>query len=342
MANRVPNANSQVFSPTYAERVWLGEMIPLEKQGLPGGHFLSINEMKDLTIHLFEEANRQNLDVFTELLAPDFVSYGGAGFQDLHGPEAFRQLYLQFLAAIPDLQFRVDGLIAEGNICAVRGTLGGMHQGNFMGFAPPTGRRLSWTGTALLRFNAQGLIDARWQEWDGLTVMQQMGVIPTPPGGDTRLPDPVPPHVVGGRHTSPSQNKAMVRRFLDEVWNKGNLAVADEIFHPQATSPSAPQLPPGPEAVKILATMFRQAMPDYHIEIIELLADGDQVLVWFTQSGTQQGELMGIPASGKKATWGEIGILRFAGGQVVESWYNVDMLGLMQQLGVGGGVSVGA
>jgi predicted ester cyclase len=66
-----------------------------------------------------------------------------------------------------------------------------------------------------------------------------------------------------------------------------------------------------------------------------LLADGQYILGRFTQSGTQTGELMGIPPTGKKATWGEIGILRFAGGQVVESFYNVDMLGLMQQLGVG-------
>ena len=95
-------------------------------------------------------------------------------------------------------------------------------------------------------------------------------------------------------------------------------------------------LPKGPAAVKILTTMFRTAMPDYHMDIIDLLADGDYVLARFTQSGTQTGELMGMPATGKKATWGEMGILRFAGGQVVESWYNVDMLGMFQQLGVGG------
>ena len=129
----------------------------------------------------------------------------------------------------------------------------------------------------------------------------------------------------------------MVRRFIEEVWNRGNLDVADEIFHPEASSPSAPMLPRGPEAVRMLAGMFRSAMPDYHMEILDLLADGDRVLARFTQSGTHSGgDLMGIPASGKQATWGEMGILRFAGGQVVESWYNVDMLGMLQQLGVGG------
>lgn len=325
-----------------AHDVWNGIALPVESQSIPRGRPLSINEMKAATVYLFDEANRQNLGVFEELFSEDFVSYGGAGFQDLYGAAAFRNLYEQFLAAMPDLTFRVDNIIAEGNMLGVRGTLSGTHKDNFMGFAPPTGKFVSWTGTAILRFNNQGLIDERLQEWDGLQVMQQMGVIPTPPGGNGSLPEPVPPHVVGGRYTSPLENKALVRRFLDEVWNKGNLAVADEIFHPKATSPSAPQLPTGAEGVKILTTMFRNAMPDYHLEIIDLLADGQQVLVRFTQTGTQQGELMGIPASGKKATWGEIGILRFAGGQVVESWYNVDMLGMMQQLGVGSDVSAGA
>ena len=65
--------------------------------------------------------------------------------------------------------------------------------------------------------------------------------------------------------------------------------------------------------MKVIAGMFRNAMPDYSTRIIELLADGDYVLVYFSQTGTQTGELMGIPATGKKATWGEIGILRFAG-----------------------------
>ncbi len=147
---------------------------------------------------------------------------------------------------------------------------------------------------------------------------------------------PVPPYVSGKRQTSPAENKAITRRFFEEVWDKGNLAFADEVFHPQATSPSAPTLPKGGEGVKLIAGMFRNAMPDYSTRIIDLLADGDYVLVYFSQTGTQTGELMGIPATGKKATWGEIGILRFAGGLVVESWYNVDMLGLMQQLGVAG------
>jgi predicted ester cyclase len=129
------------------------------------------------------------------------------------------------------------------------------------------------------------------------------------------------------------QNKAIMRRMIEEVWNKGNLLVADELFAPEHTSPSAPDLPPGPESVKMLAGMFRGAMPDYHMTIDLLMADEEKVVARFIQSGTHIGApLMGIQPSGRKATWTEIGVLRIKNGKVVESWYEVDMLSMMQQL----------
>ncbi len=129
------------------------------------------------------------------------------------------------------------------------------------------------------------------------------------------------------------QNKKIMRRMIDEVWNQGNLATADELFAADHTSPSAPQLPPGPEGVKILARMFREAMPDYHMNIDLLVADEDRVTGRFTQSGTHSGaDLLGIKASGKKATWTEIGVLKIKDNKIVQSWYEVDMLSMLQQL----------
>jgi predicted ester cyclase len=129
------------------------------------------------------------------------------------------------------------------------------------------------------------------------------------------------------------QNKQIMRRMIDEVWNQGNLATADELFAVDHTSPSAPQLPPGSDGVKMLVKMFREAMPDYHMDIDLMMADDKQVVARFTQSGTHSGgDLMGMKASGRKATWTEIGILRIKDSKIVESWYEVDTLSLIQQL----------
>lgn len=129
------------------------------------------------------------------------------------------------------------------------------------------------------------------------------------------------------------QNKTIMRRMIEEVWNQGKMETADELFAPEHTSPSAPDLPPGPESVKMLAGMFRAAMPDYHMVIDIVLADEEKVAARFTQSGTHTGaDLMGMSPSGRKATWTEIGWLRIVNGKIVESWYEVDMLSMINQL----------
>ncbi len=132
---------------------------------------------------------------------------------------------------------------------------------------------------------------------------------------------------------SSDQNKQIMRRMIEEVWNQGNLPSADELFAPTHTSPSAPTLPPGSDGVKMMVKMFREAMPDYHMNIDMMVADDVQVSARFTQSGTHSGgDLMGMKASGRKATWTEIGVLRIENGKIVESWYEVDMLSMIQQL----------
>lgn len=132
---------------------------------------------------------------------------------------------------------------------------------------------------------------------------------------------------------SVEQNKQIMRRMIEEVWNKGNLLVAEELFAPEHTSPSAPDLPPGPESVKMLVTMFRSAMPDYHMVIDMIMADEEKVVARFVQSGTHVGApLMGMPPSGRRAEWTEIGVLEIKNGKIIKSWYEVDMLSMIQQL----------
>lgn len=129
------------------------------------------------------------------------------------------------------------------------------------------------------------------------------------------------------------QNKSIMWRMIHELWNQGDLSVADELFTADHTSPSAPDLPPGPEAVKMLVKMFRDSMPDYNMVIEFMVADEEQVVGRFVQTGTHTGApLMTIPASGRSATWTEIGVLKIKDGKIVMSWYEPDMMSLMGQL----------
>ena len=131
------------------------------------------------------------------------------------------------------------------------------------------------------------------------------------------------------------KNKALNRRFVEEVINQGNLDVIDELIDPGAVDHAAPPgFPTGREGAKHFATMTRSAFPDLHITIEDMISEGDKVVMRGTWSGTHEGEFMGIPATGKQVTVSQIDISRVAVGRMVEHWGKFDALGLMQQLGV--------
>ena len=136
---------------------------------------------------------------------------------------------------------------------------------------------------------------------------------------------------------STEANKAIARRFLEEVFGQGKLAVADEILAPDHVDhgPGAlPGTPPGPEGSKMLVTVYRNAFPDIHFTIDEQIAEGEKVVTRWTGHGTHKGELAGIPATGKSATVTGMGVDRIVNGKIVESWGIFDQFGMMQQLGV--------
>jgi predicted ester cyclase len=129
-------------------------------------------------------------------------------------------------------------------------------------------------------------------------------------------------------------NKATMRRFIEEVWNQGHMEVADEIFDQRANRPSAAALPPGPMGVKIIAQMFRSAYPDYHMDIEFMVAEEDRVVPRFRQRGTHQGELMGIPPTGKSVDFKETGILRSRTGKGLRAGTRLTCSACSFQLGV--------
>jgi steroid delta-isomerase-like uncharacterized protein len=138
---------------------------------------------------------------------------------------------------------------------------------------------------------------------------------------------------------SAEQNKAIVRRWFDEVVSQGNIELVDEIC--MQCVPSfvviqgvADPPPQGLEGVKGLIGVLRTAFPDLKFTIEGQIAEGDQVATRLTVRGTHLGEFMGIPATGKQMAVSGVSIWRLADGKLVNEWVNWDSLAMMQQLGV--------
>ena len=134
----------------------------------------------------------------------------------------------------------------------------------------------------------------------------------------------------------PEENKAITRRFLEEIFAGGNLELVEELFAPDFVlhDPSVPQEVRGVEALKQYVTMYRTAYPDTRFTVEDQIAEGDRVVTRWTGQGTHQGELMGVPPTGKQVTVTGIELDRISGGKIEESWVNYDALGMMQQLGI--------
>lgn len=131
------------------------------------------------------------------------------------------------------------------------------------------------------------------------------------------------------------QNKALVRRGVENVWNGRNVDVIDEVvasdFIIHATSPDKEIH--GREGVRQQFAGLRAAFPDLHFTIEDHIAEGDRVVTRWTAQGTHHGEFQGIPPTGRQVKLTGIDIDRVAAGKVVECWMNMDELGLLQQLG---------
>jgi steroid delta-isomerase-like uncharacterized protein len=130
-------------------------------------------------------------------------------------------------------------------------------------------------------------------------------------------------------------NVALVRRFYEEVWNRGNVDVTAEVF---AEGYVRHDLRPGraeagPAGQARIAEDFRAAFPDLRMELDLVLGEGDLVAARWTTEGTNTGAWAGRPATGRRARFSGVNIFRFADGKVVELWNHRDDLGLMEQLG---------
>ncbi len=129
-------------------------------------------------------------------------------------------------------------------------------------------------------------------------------------------------------------NKALMRRFYEEFWCRGNADAVDEFVAPSYVDHQLPEgWPQGREGLKQLVCEWRTGFPDMSETIDDLIAEGDRVVGRFVLTGTHEGPFRGIAPTGVKVRVTGIDIVRIADGRICEWWYSEDTLGLLQQLG---------
>jgi steroid delta-isomerase-like uncharacterized protein len=131
------------------------------------------------------------------------------------------------------------------------------------------------------------------------------------------------------------QNKNTVTEFIDALFTKGDLGAVDEYLAEEFVNHDPPMgVTADREGMRTAGAMFRAAFPDWHSEMDILVGEADVVVEHFIASGTQQGEIFGVPPSGRTVALPGINIWRVCDGRIVERWGRLDELGLLRQLGL--------
>lgn len=129
-------------------------------------------------------------------------------------------------------------------------------------------------------------------------------------------------------------NKSLYRRMTDKIWNKGDLDAIEDFFAPDVVIHGAPpEWPAGSAGVKATVSMWREALPDFELDLQFVIGEGDKVANYWIISGTHSSELLGIAATGKHIEMFGMSLVRFENGKIAEIWGTSDQLGLMRELG---------
>jgi steroid delta-isomerase-like uncharacterized protein len=133
-------------------------------------------------------------------------------------------------------------------------------------------------------------------------------------------------------------NKRIARLVLEEMWGKGRVELADQLYAPDwvdhvGTGPEPSEVK-GAEGIKEAVITFRAAFPDLAYTVHEVVAEGDLVVARFAARGTHRGPFLGVAPTGREVTYAGLDMNRVRDGRIVESWVHYDALGLLQQLGI--------
>ena len=254
---------------------------------------------KAVVLRMVDIVNAQELDKLDELFDPSFVEHNALGTDAAWCRRGQIRPRARYHEAMPDIHFDITDVVAEGDKVMARGVITGTHMGDLFG-VKALGKKITWTGIEICTLK-NGKITERWLNADTLSMLQQMQGTAAPTQAEPQKEKPMT--------TTEEKNKDLYRYFIEEFWNKKRLEVADELFAPDATCPSAPALPPGPMGLNIVGQMIFNAFPDFHMTIEDLIAEGDRISARFNEEGTHRGAIFAFrpatstPSGLRLASW---------------------------------------
>jgi len=131
-----------------------------------------------------------------------------------------------------------------------------------------------------------------------------------------------------------SDNKTLVRRWFEEVWNQGRAAAIDELTAPNCTVHGLAPDPVDVAGFRAFYALYRETFPDVHVRVDEIVSEGDLVACRWTVTATHRGNGLGFAATNRPVRFTGMLFARVVNGKLAEGWNNFDQLGMMQQLGV--------
>jgi steroid delta-isomerase-like uncharacterized protein len=129
------------------------------------------------------------------------------------------------------------------------------------------------------------------------------------------------------------QNKALARRWFEDLFSRGDLDAANEIISADFVDHLTHENQRGLEELKHYITIYRAAFPDIQDTVEDIVAEADKVVIRWMSRGTHQGEFMGVEPTGRRVTFTGMRLFRIADNKIAESWVNLDERGLQEQLG---------
>lgn len=271
-----------------------------------------------------------DLSLLEAIAAPDIV-HQSALVGSVAGIDAIQASQQALLDGFPDFEATINLILTDAPYVVSHWTATGTHTGVFQGIEPG-GDVATWDGLNVFKVECGQIVES-WTYLDQIGRLQQIGALPADPAAET----PAEMAEAGGTPAAcPAATDAEMSHLLETWWGEiwsGDLArldaiTTDDVIHHWATGPDSV----GQEAQAARIGGWTEAIPDMQYTWGDIVIDGEYAAATWQATGTQTGEYMGNPASGKTAAWGGANIFRVECGQIAEVWSEMDVLSFRAQL----------